>query len=345
MASVEFFARFVAACLEIQQSLDLASTQQSIVTRAAELFGAKGASLMLHQPDSDQLHLSASWGLSQAYLNKGPISARQSLGETYAGQPVIVLDVERDAQVQYRSAAREEGIACIVGLPLAAGGLMVGSLRLYFAAVRHFSPLEMEALKGLAALAGCALKKNYYFSAIKDYTSRIHGQSATVSLKETVQGMLESAVFSVRAKGCALFLWDRKKDTLEVFGSHGLSQRYLAKGPVSAQGGLGEVVQGAPVVYSRTQAQSRLQYPAEAERERIKTIVGLPIVLEGRSVGALRFYFPFEFQPDRDELAWMEHLAQQLGLAVERGRLILKLKDDYRRYLDLLDDLHAEHIR
>ena len=57
---------------------------RSIVEHVANAMGAKGCSLMLLTPDQAQLLHTASYGLSDSYIRKGPISAGRSIsGRTF----------------------------------------------------------------------------------------------------------------------------------------------------------------------------------------------------------------------------------------------------------------------
>ena len=52
--------------------------------------------------------------------------------------------------------------------------------------------------------------------------------------EEVVFPIVESVAKTLEAKGCALFLYNRKTDELEVAASYGLSDEYLSKGPISS---------------------------------------------------------------------------------------------------------------
>jgi GAF domain-containing protein len=55
--------------------------------------------------------------------------------------------------------------------------------------------------------------------------------------------------------------------------------------------------------------------------------------------GALRLYYPFEFEPGPDYIMWMEHLAHQVGIALEKTQLMIKLRERANWYEDVLRDL------
>ncbi len=339
MPTQDFFHRFIYALADIHKSLDLNATEEAVTRNAALMFGARGASLMLFDPTGENLVVSATFGLSDAYRAKGAISPRKSLGETIKGGPVVVRDVQTDPNVQYREAAFNEGIKGIVGVPLAAGTVMVGSLRLYFAQSTDFSPEEMEYLKFMAQHAGLALKKAFFFTSMRDSASEIHSMPTMDSLKDALKTLCQSAARYGHALGCALLLVSQEHNTLGSVISFGLSERYLAKGPLSVGLSLGEVATGKPVVISSVANDPRVQYKKEAAAENVKAIIGLPVRAGNEVAGALRLYYPYEFEPDQDDVMWMEYLALQAGMALEKNRYLIQLKDKHDWYVEVLRDL------
>ena len=338
MPTADFFHRYLYALSEIHTSFDLETTQNAVVRNAVMLYGARGASLMLFNPNEESLIVSATFGLSEAYRSKGTVSPRKSLGETIDGAPVIIRDVSLDSRIQYPEAAQQEGIRCIVGLPLAAGSALVGALRLYFAQTRGFNPEEMESLQALAHQAGLALKKAFYFASMKAAVSDIQRMPST-DFKEAMQSLLATVAKYGLARGSALLLLDRKTNTLSNVVRYGLSDQYLSKGPVFAGLSLGEVTTGQPVVVSKVASDPRIQYKEAAAAEQVLAILGLPVRIAGEMAGALRLYYPFEFEPGPDYIMWMEHLAHQVGIALEKTQLMIKLRERANWYEDVLKDL------
>ncbi|MEW5914722.1 MAG: GAF domain-containing protein [Thermodesulfobacteriota bacterium] len=98
-------------------------------------------------------------------------------------------------------------------------------------------------------------------------------------------------------KGCALMLLNRRTRQLEMAASEGLSQSYLSKGPLSASKSIADSLKEGPVAIFDVRDDPRLQYPEEARREGIASILSVPLVLRGRPLGVLRLYTaePWEF--------------------------------------------------
>lgn len=337
MANKDFCLRFLNVLADIHGSLNLQVTEEAVVRCATNLFAARGASLMLFDPTGENLIVSNSFGLSDTYRAKGAVSSKKSLGETVNRLPVVVRDVGQDPNVQYREAAIQEGIKSIIGMPLSAGYVLMGSLRLYFAQTKDFNSEEMEYLGALATQAGLALKKCFYFSAMKACAADIH-RVPSLNYREALHALVQTAGEYGHAKGCALLLADRGQNTLGSVTSWGLSEGYLHKGPISIGQSLGELNSSQPVIISSVANDPRVQYKKEAADENVAAIIGLPVWVGEELSGALRFYYPFEFQPDQDDLMWMDFIAHQAGMALEKNTLLSKLKEKQDWYKDVLSD-------
>ncbi|MCU0560933.1 MAG: GAF domain-containing protein [Desulfobacterales bacterium] len=337
MPSHEFFRRYLQALNDIHGFFSLEKTQTAVVQSAVVLFGARGASLLMFDPGGEHLIVSASFGLSETYKSKGAVNPQQSLGETLLRVPVVVRDVAVDPNVQYREAALQEGIRCIVGLPLAAGNLLAGSLRLYFAQTMEFKPEEMESLTALAAQASHALKKAFYFASMKTAVFDIERLHET-DVKRAMQSLVKTMAAYGLAHACRLMLVDRATETMSNMVSFGLSDTYVAKGPVGWKTSLGEVTSGMPVVISDVAADPRVQYREAALAENIRTILGLPVRIGTQVVGALRLYYRFVFEPDADYVEWMQHLTHHVGMALEKARMMAQVQDRATWYEAILKD-------
>jgi len=338
MSQSDFFQRYSQALKDIHTSFDMERTQNAVVRHATSLFEGRGASLLMMSANLERLLISASFGLSESYRNKGDIDPRKSLGETLDKTPVIVRDVTNDSRIQFPEAAAREGIGAIVGIPLTAGSALVGSLRIYFPKAQDFDIETLTAMQAYGTQAGLALKKTFYFDSMKVALTEIQSMPLSSS-KEALQTLLKIVANYGMAKGSGILMVDRKTNTLTNVVRYGLSDQYIQKGPVLAGLSLGEVVTGRPVVVSKVATDPRIQYKDAAKAENIQAILGLPVKI-GDGIGAvLRLYYSFEFEPDADYIMWMEHLALHMGIAIEKNQMMIMLKERSDWYEDVLRDL------
>jgi len=337
MAYDNFSHKFVQGLSEIHRSLDLQETKEAVVRVSSEIFASKGASLLLFDRTHDTLKISDAYGLSQAFRAKGDINPRHSLGEMLHGNIVVIRDVSTDPNLQYPQETEKEGIKSIVGVPVAVGNILVGTLRLYFDSFRDFSWEEMEYLKMMGTHLGLALRKSFYFDAIKNSITNIH-LMPPFTVDESMQNLVKMATLSGNSRGCSLFLVKPSEGVLERVASYGLSESYLSKGTLYVSRSVGEVTTGQPVIISRVATDERVQYREEAIKENIRAIIGFPVRIRSKIVGALRWYYDFEFEPDKDHLTWKEFLTTNVSLAIEKNQLLIQLKSRQDWYADILSE-------
>ena len=129
----------------------------------------KGCTLFLFSAKSQELQLAGSYGLSAEYLNKGPVSALQSIASSLEdGQPVAIYDVGDDPRIQYHDAAKKEGIASILSTPIVVGDKLVGCLRVYTAEPWEFTLNDVNFVQAVAQVVGMALEMCRVNRGLKD---------------------------------------------------------------------------------------------------------------------------------------------------------------------------------
>jgi len=145
------FSRITKA---ISSSPDLREVPHLIVKTICETTGSKGCTLMLLDERERRLEVKSSFGLSDRYLQKGPLLSDRSIAGGLNGDTVIIEDATRDTRVQYPEEARLEGIASIVSIPIVQCRRIIGALRLYTSVPCKFSQEDIVFLSAVAVLSG-----------------------------------------------------------------------------------------------------------------------------------------------------------------------------------------------
>jgi len=138
---------------------------------------------------------------------------------------------------------------------------------------------------------------------------------------EIIQLAVDSIKSALDIKGCALFLMNRKTNELEVAASAGLSTEYLNKGTVSALRSIADSLKDGPVAVYDVSDDPRIQYPEEAKREGIASILSVPIMLGDEAIGAIRAYTAEKWEFTLDDVNFVQALAQIAGILIEMSRL------------------------
>lgn len=153
-----------------------------------------------------------------------------------------------------------------------------------------------------------------------------HYISSSKDLDDVSEQIVRSLTDVLGLKGCALMLLDRKTNELKLAASHGLSETYLSKGPISAQKSIADSLADGPVAIYDVEDDPRLQYPAEAKKEGIKSMMSVPVMLRGRTLGVLRLYTAEPWEFDSQDLIFSQAVAEIVALVIDNLRLYKGLK-------------------
>ena len=127
----------------------------------------KGCALFLFNRKTDELELATAFGLSDEYINKGPVSALRSIAQSLEDGPVAIYDVTDDPRIQYPKEARKEGISSILSVPMVVGGNLIGAVRVYTSEPWEFTMHDVSFVQALAQIAGGAINMARYVKGLK----------------------------------------------------------------------------------------------------------------------------------------------------------------------------------
>ncbi len=139
--------------------------------------------------------------------------------------------------------------------------------------------------------------------------------------EKIIKMTVESIQSALGIKGCALFLVNRESKELEVAAATGLSKQYLNKGTVSALKSIAASLEDGPVAVYDVTDDPRIQYPEEAKKEGIASILSVPIMLGDEAIGAVRAYTAEKWEFTLDNVNFVQALVQIAGILIEMSRL------------------------
>jgi GAF domain-containing protein len=155
--------------------------------------------------------------------------------------------------------------------------------------------------------------------------------SSSLDLQQVLDSIVTSATWAVGAKACMVRLVDRAREELLATASYGLSQEYISKGAVEiSKSPLDQLcLEGRVVQVPDMSMDPRVQYPEEAKREGLKSMIILPLMHEGKSFGIMRFYSRTEREFTPDEIDFLGAVVDLSALAIENARIHEALRTDY----------------
>jgi len=154
LSSVRQTSQLLNAPLDLPQVLEL------VVKTVAQAVGADAAGLRLLDKETGQLVLKATYGLSDAYINKGPVTAAESSLNMRAldGEVIVVDNMARDQRFgRYRQDVDKEGLISNLTIGLTYKDRGIGTLRLYNKYKRHFSDSDISVAQTVAAQSAAAI--------------------------------------------------------------------------------------------------------------------------------------------------------------------------------------------
>ena len=128
----------------------------------------EGCSVFLINRKTDELEVAASFGLSDEYINKGPVSALRSIAQSLKDGPIAIYDVSDDPRIQYPDAAKKEGIASILSVPIVAAGKVSGALRIYTSEHWEFTLEDVNFAQAMAQISGMAIEMARQYKGLKN---------------------------------------------------------------------------------------------------------------------------------------------------------------------------------
>ncbi len=311
-----------------------------IVASAIETMDGKAACLFLADEKRDIFVPTAQKGLSENYLHAKPLQAKSIVQAIMKNGYLAIPDATADPRVENHEAKKAEGIASILDVPVKVRDKVIGVLALYTATMRDFSTDEIEFLTALAEQGGMAIQRARLLERIQknsmlflDLASNIN---ASLDVKKILHNLTVDLSEALGMKGVIIRLLNKETGELQLVASHGLSEKFLNKGPVSAEKSVTQAMKGETVIIDDVAKDKRLQYRDEAVREGLASMLVVPIKVKDDVIGIMRLCSAVKRDYPEDIIVLVNALAQTGGLAIQNASMYMALQDDMK---ELKDDI------
>ena len=185
----------------------------------------------------------------------------------------------------------------------------------------------------LAALAVSGLAGHYLTVAVASSVRRSEDQLAalylasqavtsTLDLPEVLARLMRETVEVMGASGASIGLLDPTGTQIEAAASYGLSERYLAKGPLLLLPGYvvtDVMTSGEPAFIHTDEDRDRLQYPDVVKAEGINTILFVRLPGKTRPLGLMRVYSDKPHAFTHEDARFLATIAAQGAGAIENA--------------------------
>ncbi|MBU8849449.1 MAG: GAF domain-containing protein [Desulfobacterales bacterium] len=148
----------------------------------------------------------------------------------------------------------------------------------------------------------------------------------------------ESVKTAFKAKGCSVFLVDRDTRELGLVASFGLSSEYLEKGPIHFMQTIREAKDAVPIAIYDVTDDPRIEYPEEAQKEGISSLLGVPIISHNKIIGALRIYTANPWECSFNDITLAQAVALICGMAMDMCRMY----KGYKTSIEILKNMRGK---
>jgi GAF domain-containing protein len=176
------FESFYRFAQHINTSVELKDVLATLLLQSVKELNVKAGAIRLLGPKRATLHLAAAYGLSDGYINKGPILVAQSPIDVQVltnSKPVTIADISQEPTLQYREEAMKEGVRSIMVVPLDVRGTVIGVMRFYSTQLRRFSDEAIAFAMAVADLGAVSIENAKLHELLKQRLE---------SMKEDVDG-------------------------------------------------------------------------------------------------------------------------------------------------------------
>lgn len=326
-----------ATARALNRSLELKDVLTSILANLDRVVPCEAAGMILIEPGGTRM-LVRDRGIENARelplppgIGMAEIPALQHMAAT--GEPFIVSDVRNDPVFsRYRNM---EWIGSVIGMPVQVKGqvpafLILASSQSQFFTREHAAHLQIFVEQAGAAIENARLFDNAqrqarYLEVLNDITNL--GVSAT-GVDEIFQGLAGHLAALIGADSAYLSRWDEARQIAVPIAANGLLQKTYAEIDVEP----GEATVTAKVLeLEQSLVVEDVQHspflsPRLAAHFPICSLLGLPLVADGRKLGAVLLAFEKRHVFSPEEIALCEQAAGQAALAISKVLLIGRIE-------------------
>ncbi len=266
------------------------------MSEAVRVMRATSGSLVLINPTTQILEIHAAQNLSSA-ARKLKLRVGEGITGWVArhGKPVLIGDVTQDKRyVSVRRDVRSE-----LAVPLEVRGEVRGVINVDSERVNAFSADDQELLQELAVQAAGVIHNTWLYEQLRlkvmlfeSLASVSRTINSTLNLDEALRAITREACELMRARMCSLMLLDESREWLDLRASYGAGDAYIKKPRLSvAESLIGVVVRRKkPLQAANVQTDSRYQNVDLARREGLISLLSVPLIFSGQTIGALSVY-------------------------------------------------------
>jgi signal transduction histidine kinase len=223
-----------------------------------------------------------------------------------------------------------------LAVPLQVQGEVRGVINVDSDRADAFTADDQELLQELALQAAKVIHHTWLYEQLRlkvrlfeALASVSRTINSTLSLDEALRVITKEVCELMSARMCSLMLLDENREWLDLRASFGAGTAYIQKPrlPVG-ESLLGVVVRRKkPLQVANVQADSRYQNVEVARTEGLVSLLSVPLIFAGQTIGTLSVYTARPYNFSNEEIQILSALAELSAIAIEKARLYERIVD------------------
>jgi bifunctional protein TilS/HprT len=161
-------------------------------------------------------------------------------------------------------------------------------------------------------------RQSGYYKAVRRISSLISAPDK--ELNKVLDGIIRNTARSITASASLLLLDSERKNLIHV-SSWGLPKSFIVKGILDPAKSLKEVISGKPVIVSNVTIDDRVQYPETVNNSGIKSVMAVPILIDGKPIGSIRVYTREVYEFTNQDMNFVSTMANLTSIAIDNHML------------------------
>jgi GAF domain-containing protein len=159
--------------------------------------------------------------------------------------------------------------------------------------------------------------------------------------QELLDLIVNSAIEIMDGKAACLFLRDHRQDVFVPMAQQGLSEQYLHADPTNAKAVVAALDKAGYLAFPDATSDPRLENHAAKKAEGVASLLTVPVRVKDRVIGVLSLYTGSRRDFGESEIEFLQAMAEQGGIAIEKTRLLNRLRKNAMLFLELASNINS----
>ena len=252
----------------------------------------------------------------------------------HTGKPLAIADTNKSDL--WVNLPHSDWMQSYAGAPIKVKGKMIGFLNLNSATNGFFTESKAQWLQAFADQAGLAIENARMYGEIHEHarqTTLINSITQTTIMAPDIEGMIQVLADLLgellSSDGAYITLWDDKLNRATPGAAYGpMRDTYSAIELEPNEKSITSMVlaEGKTLIFKEEDLNDG-QIARKSEKCPSKSLIGLPLIADGRKLGAVLISFEDEHQFIEEEISLSEQVARIIALAIYKAKLFESEKE------------------